>query len=346
MALREVAEGKFMNDSVIRLANGSGAGLQELLGEIVLPALLPDGHGILEDAAIIDDLYEKIAFTSDSFVVWPLEFRGGDIGKLAACGTINDLAMMGALARYMSVSLILEEGLEKDLLSRILRSLREACEESGVSIVCGDTKVVDKGKADGMFISTSGIGVVPSGRNLSAANAKSGDIVLVSGPIGLHGITILSERRGLGFASAAVSDCAALGGLVEVLLAAAPETKVLRDATRGGCAAVLHELAQSSNVTIMLDESLIPVPEVVKGACSFLGLDPLHIANEGRFVAIVPPRQANAAIAACNAHALGKGAACIGTVCYRDRFPVLIKTSIGGTRPVEMPAGELLPRIC
>ena len=335
-----------MNESLVRLAHGSGSGLRQLLHEIVLPALLPGSHGILEDAAVMDSPGERIAFTSDSFVVWPLEFRGGDIGKLAACGTINDLAMMGALPRVMSVSLIIEEGLDKSLLSRVLRSLHGACEEAATRIVCGDTKIVDKGKADGMFISTSGIGVVPPGRNLSAGSARPGDAVLVSGPIGLHGITVLSQRQGLGFASEAISDCAALSGLVEVLLKAVPETRTLRDATRGGCAAVLHEIAESSNATVMLDETLIPVPDVVRGACSFLGLDPLHIANEGRFVAIVAPQNAEAAVAACNAHPLGKGAARIGTIVDRGRFPVVIKTAIGASRAVEMPAGELLPRIC
>ena len=335
-----------MDNSVVRLAHGSGSGLQDLLQEIIFPALLPGLQGVFEDAAILESVPGRFAFTSDSFVVWPLEFNGGNIGKLAACGTINDLAMMGARPRFMSVSLILEEGLEKSLLSRILASLRIACEESHVRIVCGDTKVVDKGKADGMFISTSGIGIVPEGRNLSAGNARPGDAVLVSGPIGLHGIAILSQRKGLGFASEAVSDCAALDNLVEALLEKAPGTKALRDATRGGCAAVLHELAKSSNASILLEETTVPVPDVVKGACAFLGMDPLHVANEGRFVAIVPADQADAAVFACNAHPVGKGAARIGTVVERKRFPLLLKTIIGGTRPVEMPSGELLPRIC
>ena len=335
-----------MDNSLVRLAHGSGSGLQQLLHEIIFPALLPGWQGVYEDAAVLDSVPGRFAFTSDSFVVWPLEFNGGNIGKLAACGTINDLAMMGALPRYMSVSLILEEGLEKSLLSRILASLRIACQESRVRIVCGDTKVVDKGKADGMFISTSGIGIVPEGRNLSAGNARPGDAVLVSGPIGLHGIAILSQRKGLGFASEALSDCAALDGLVEALLEKVPGTKALRDATRGGCAAVMHEIAKSSNASIILDETKLPVPDVVKGACAYLGLDPLHVANEGRFIAIVPAGQADAAVFACNAHPTGKGAARIGTVVERQRFPLLLKTIIGGTRPVEMPSGELLPRIC
>jgi hydrogenase expression/formation protein HypE len=335
-----------MNETFIRLSHGSGSGLQELLREIVLPALLPKNSEILEDATIIERPAGRIAFTSDSFVVWPLEFRGGDIGKLSACGTINDLAMMGARPLFMSVSLILEEGLDKNLLARALASLRLECEKSGVAIACGDTKVVDSGKADGMFISTSGIGAVPDDRRLSAGNARAGDAVLVSGPIGLHGIAILSQRKGLRFASEAISDCAALNGLVEALLNAVPRTRALRDATRGGCAAVLHEIADASKVSIALDEKTIPVPDVVRGACSFLGLDPLHVANEGRFVAIVPAQNAQAAIAACATHPLGVGASIIGEVVQRERFPLLMKTVIGAMRPVEMPTGELLPRIC
>jgi len=335
-----------MNDTVIRLSHGSGSGLQELLREIVLPALVPNQTSVLEDAAVIERPRGRIAFTSDSFVVWPLEFKGGDIGKLSACGTINDLAMMGAQPRFMSVSLILEEGLSLSQLNRVLSSLRIECEKANVVIACGDTKVVDRGKADSMFISTSGIGVIPENRRLSAGNAQPGDLVIVSGPIGLHGIAILSQRKGLCFASEAISDCAALHGLVDELLTAVPDTRALRDATRGGCAAVLHEIADASKVSIVLDEKTIPIPDVVRGACSFLGFDPLHIANEGRFVAIVPAQNAQAAISACTAHPLGEGASIIGEVVERKRFPLLVKTAIGATRPVEMPAGELLPRIC
>jgi len=335
-----------MNDAAIRLAHGSGKGLQELLDEVVLPAILPGRGPVLEDAAVFDVAQGKLAFTSDSFVVSPLEFRGGNIGKLSACGTINDLAMMGAIPHYLSVSLILEEGLDIGLLTRMLSSLRLVCEEAGVVIACGDTKVVDRGKADGMFIATSGIGMVPPGRALSAGNLREGDAVIVSGPIGQHGIAILSQRKGLRFASQVVSDCAPLNGLVEALLSAVPQTRALRDATRGGCAAVLHEFADASKVSVVVNEAAVPVSDVVRGACSFLGLDPLHIANEGRFIAIVPAASAAAAIAACTAHPLGEGASIIGTVTARQRFGVLMKTSIGGSRPVDMPAGELLPRIC
>lgn len=332
--------------NTILRSHGSGRGLTELLDTVVLPALFPGGTAVLEDAAVLDLDKGKIAFTTDSFVIDPLEFPGGDIGKLAACGTINDLAMMGALPKHLSVSLICEEGLDAALLARILGSLRSTCVQSGVSIVCGDTKVVEHGKADRLFINTAGIGTVPPGRELSAAGAKAGDKIIVSGPIGRHGIAVLAARKGLGFASSVVSDCAPLNELVESLLHAAPETRALRDATRGGCAAVLTEIARDSNISIELDEQTIPVSEAVRGACSYLGIDPLQVANEGTFVAVLPAGRAEAAIAALNRHELGRGASIIGSALPKSRFPLLLKTVIGGTRPVDVPSGELLPRIC
>jgi hydrogenase expression/formation protein HypE len=334
------------NIEVIRLAHGSGRGLDELLRTIVLPSLIGNSSGPLEDAAVFDIPKGRIAFTTDGFVVQPLEFPGGDIGKLAACGTINDLAMMGAIPHSLSVALILEEGLDTALLERVLCTLRAQCAAAKVTIRCGDTKVVDRGKADGIFIATSGIGVVPDGRNISVANARPGDAVLVSGPIGQHGIAILAARKGLNFASKAVSDCAALNGLVETLLAAAPHTRSLRDATRGGCSAVLNEMASSAGVTIVVSQEAIPVSAEVESACAFLGLDPLHIANEGRFVAIVREDEAQVALAALHAHELGKGARIIGKVEERDRFPAVMRTVVGGMRVVDVPPGELLPRIC
>jgi hydrogenase expression/formation protein HypE len=335
-----------MTHATVRMSHGSGKGNQELLETVVFPALHPGGVGTLEDAFIFDIPGRRFAFSTDSFVVSPLEFPGGDIGKLAACGTINDLAMMAAKAILMSVSLILEEGLDISLLSKMLKSLYATCASQGVRIACGDTKVVERGKADGMFINTSGIGIVRPGISLSAANARPGDAVIISGGIGLHGITVLSRRANLGFASSAVSDCAPLFALSDALLTAAPFTRALRDATRGGLAAVVHEIARASKACIVMHETSVPVPPVVRGACSFLGMDPLHIANEGRFVAIVPPDSADAALAALRGHSEGRDAAIIGTVEKPGRFPVLLTTSIGGTRPLEMPPGELLPRIC
>jgi hydrogenase expression/formation protein HypE len=336
-----------MTMTTVRMSHGSGKGQQDLLSKVVLPSLVPGGTGTLEDAFVFDIPGRRLAFTTDSFVVSPLEFPGGDIGKLAACGTINDLSMMGARAILLSVALILEEGLDITVLSRMLSSLSSVCAGLNVRIACGDTKVVDRGKADGMFITTSGIGIVQIGVSLSASNAKPGDAVIVSGGIGLHGITVLSQRRNLHFASSAVSDCAPLWLPAKAVLDAVPQTRVLRDATRGGLAAVLNEIAASSpQVSILIHEGSVPVPDVVRGACAFLGMDPLHIANEGRFVAIVPPECADAAVAALRAVPDGREACVIGYVIEKERFPVLCNTAIGGTRPVEMPPGELLPRIC
>ena len=335
-----------MTGSTVRMSHGSGKGHQELLSTVILPALVPGGTGTLEDAFVFDIPGRRLAFTTDSFVVSPLEFPGGDIGKLAACGTINDLSMVGARPILLSVSLILEEGLDIAVLSRMLSSLSSLCATLSVRIACGDTKVVDRGKADGMFITTSGIGIVQVGVSLSASNAKPGDVVIVSGEIGLHGITVLAQRQNLHFASSAVSDCAPLWNLAKAVLDAVPQTRVLRDATRGGLAAVLNEIAIASKASIMIHENSVPVPGVVRGACAYLGMDPLHIANEGRFAAIVPAECSDKAVAALRTKPDGKDACVIGYVIEKGRFPVLCKTGIGGTRPVEMPPGELLPRIC
>lgn len=330
-----------MSIEIISMAHGSGSGLNELLESIVLPNLLSKPHGVLEDAALIRCSDGRLAFTTDSFVVQPLEFPGGDIGKLAACGTINDLAVMGATPTHLSVSLILEEGLPADLLTRVLRSLRSVCEQDGVQICCGDTKVVDRSRGDGMYINTSGIGTVSSKNDLSAKNAREEDAVIVSGDIGRHGIAILSQRQNLSFKSSIVSDCSSLHKACKTLLNTVPETRVIRDATRGGCAAVLNEVAAASNISIQLEKAALPVSDTVVQACAFLGMDPLQIANEGTFIAIVPKASASSA---CDA--LGGGAAVIGTVTAKGRFPVVIKTEIGGTVPVDTPPGELLPRIC
>jgi hydrogenase expression/formation protein HypE len=335
-----------MSIKTITLSHGSGKGNKELLEEVIFPAFYPNGPGILEDAFIFDIPGRRFAFTTDSFVVTPLEFPGGDIGKLAACGTINDLAMMAAQPVMLSVSLILEEGLDASFLTKMLKSLQAVCVSNNTKIACGDTKVVEKGNADGMFINTSGIGIVKVGVSLSVANAKIGDVVILSGGIGLHGITILAQRKNLGFASSAVSDCCSLFGVTNALLSAVPNTRAMRDATRGGLAAILYEIAEASKTTIKIFEEAIPVPDVVRGACSFLGLDPLHIANEGRFVAIVPNEEKEKALAALRAHPDGKEACIIGYVTQKEKFPVLLKTIVGGVRPVELPPGELLPRIC
>jgi len=336
-----------VNLETIQLKHGSGTGLSQLLSEIVLPSLALDTSASpLEDAAVIQQQNGLLAFTTDSFVVYPRRFPGGNIGKLAACGTINDLAMMGATPLYISVSLILEEGLAVDELREYLQSLQKICFEAGVTIVCGDTKVVNRGKADGVFINTSGIGSVKKGMQLSAGNAQAGDVVIVSGAIAKHGIAIMSQREGLNFASEIESDCAPLHCAASALLDAVPETRIMRDATRGGCSAVLNEIADDSQVTITIDEESLPVDPAVRSACDFLGLEPLHIANEGTFVAIVPQEQAQAALNALHDVSVSKDAVSIGSVGPRRRFGLTVKTSIGGTRPVEVPPGELLPRIC
>lgn len=328
------------------MSHGGGKGHSELLSSVIIPALGLNPASTLEDAFVFDIPGRRLAFTTDSFVVSPLKFPGGDIGTLAACGTINDLAMMGARAILLSVGLILEEGLDITVLAKMLSSLASVCASMGVRVACGDTKVVERGKADGMFINTSGIGIVQVGVSLSASNAKPGDAVIVSGGIGLHGITVLAQRQNLHFASTAASDCAPLWHSAKAVLDAVPQTRVMRDATRGGLAAVLNEIARSSQVSILIHEASVPVPDVVRGACSFLGMDPLHIANEGRFAAIVPADFRDRAVAALRSVPVSRDACVIGYVVEQDRFPVLCNTAIGGTRPVEMPPGELLPRIC
>ncbi|MBN1983942.1 MAG: hydrogenase expression/formation protein HypE [Chitinivibrionales bacterium] len=334
-----------MTITKVLLSHGSGAGLEELLTEVIKPVFY-DAAATLEDAAVISLQGKRIAFTTDSFVVTPLEFPGGDIGKLAACGTINDCAMMGGKLTHMAVSLIIEEGLEIALLTRCLQSLATACRQMGATVCCGDTKVVNTGKADGLYITTSGFGPVVEQSNLSVSNAKPGDVVILSGPVGAHGITILAQRGNLGFAANTVSDCAALWEPVERLLAAVPTTRCLRDATRGGAAAVFNEIAIASAVTIRLRQQEIAVLPTVAGACHYLGFDPLQIANEGVFAAVVPAADSQRACQILADHPLGAMARCVGIVESKGRFPVVLQTEIGGVRPVELPSGQLLPRIC
>jgi hydrogenase expression/formation protein HypE len=336
-----------MSLEYVRLSHGSGAGNAELLHEVILPALGRDEKGrVLEDAAVEPAPDGRIAFSTDSFVIYPRTFPGGDLGKLAACGTINDLAMMAAKPLYLSVSLICEEGLAAEELRKHVASLRAVCDACGVRILCGDTKVVEKGKADGLFITTCGIGIVMPEYTLSAANAQPGDSVLVSGPIGRHGITVLSQRKALNFKVDLKSDCAPLWEPAERVLKAAPQARVLRDATRGGVAAVLNEIAETSAVCVRLRKRDIPVDTAVASACDFLGMEPVQIANEGTFVAIVPSSQEPAALEALRGYDPCAQAACIGTVEQKGRFSVVMETEIGGLRPVETPPGELLPRIC
>jgi hydrogenase expression/formation protein HypE len=327
---------------------GHGAGgkmMSDLIEHLFAPAFDNDWLGQMGDAAALDLPSGRSAFTTDSFVVSPLFFPGGNIGELAVYGTVNDLAMRGARPLALSAGFILEEGLPMETLGRVVDAMAAACRKAGVKIATGDTKVVQRGHGDGLYINTSGIGTIPEGVDIGPANANPGDVVLVSGTIGDHGIAIMSVRAGLTFETRIQSDAAPLNGLVEAMVAAGT-IHCLRDATRGGLAAVLNELADSSQTGIEFDERLVPLRPEVNATCEMLGLDPLHVANEGKLVAIVPPEKAAAILAALRGHEFGRQAAIIGKVVAEHPGLVTARTSIGGRRVVDVPAGELLPRIC
>ncbi len=331
---------------VILLTHGGGGRLgHELVEKRFLPLLTNPTLDKLDDSAILE-AEGRLAFTTDSYVVNPIFFPGGDIGRLSVCGTVNDLSMSGARPLYLSLSLIIEEGLPLDDLDRILRSIRAACEEAEVNVVTGDTKVVGKGQADGLYITTSGIGIVPPKVDVSGANANVGDKVILSGTIGEHGIAITSQREGLQFSVPVQSDCAPLNRLVTQMLEASSNIHCLRDPTRGGLASTLNEFARQSQVGIAVEEDRIPVREEVTAACELLGFDPLHIANEGKLVAVVSPDDAHAILARMKETKYGANAAIIGEVSYRHPGKVLMKTKLGSSRIVDMLSGELLPRIC
>jgi len=335
------------NYKEIVLAHGSGGKLsQQLMQSVVLPRFRNELLAPLHDGAIFALDGARLAFSTDSYVVSPLFFPGGDIGKLAVHGTVNDLAMCGARPMYLSVGFILEEGTAMDDFARVVGSMREAADAAGVKLVTGDTKVVDRGKADGIFINTSGIGVVPEGVDISPARARPGDKILLSGEIAVHGIAIMSVREGLEFETEIASDMAPLNGLVEAMLAVGGDIHVLRDPTRGGVTSALTEIAQSAGVGMLIEEARIPIGEEVKGACEILGLDPLYVANEGKLIAVVAPGAAEGVLAAMRAHPLGREAAIIGEVTAEHPAFVLMKTRVGGTRVVDMLSGEQLPRIC
>jgi hydrogenase expression/formation protein HypE len=331
----------------ILLGHGSGGKLSaELLKDIFLPALGNPVLNRLEDQAIVSLDGTRLAVSTDSFVVKPLFFRGGDIGSLAVHGTINDLAMGGAEPLWLSAAFILEEGLPTEMLRRVVSSMQRAAAAAGVPIITGDTKVVEKGSADGLFINTTGIGRVREGISLSASQAQPGDAIVVSGYVGDHGIAILAEREGLRFETQVQSDSAALHTLVASLLEATREVRCLRDPTRGGLSSTLNEIAASSNVGMELNETSIPVREEVRGACEMLGLDPMYVANEGKLVAIVAASAAQNALRALRSHPLGKDAFIIGRVTADHPRMVVMRTPLGTTRIVDMLAGDQLPRIC
>jgi hydrogenase expression/formation protein HypE len=332
----------------ILLGHGSGGTLSnDLIRKVFLRGFDNQTLNRLEDQATLDlNGQAQIAFTTDSYVVKPLFFPGGDIGKLAVHGTVNDLAVGGAEPLFLSAAFILEEGLPLETLKRIVASMRQACDAAGVSLVTGDTKVVDRGKGDEIFITTSGVGVVPKDRTLSISNAKPGDCLILSGTIGDHGITIMSLREGIEFETVLESDTAPLTDLVRVMLKASPQIRCMRDPTRGGVSSALNELAQASGVGVEIDESTLPVRPEVKAACEMLGLDPLYVANEGKLIAAVAPEDAEKILAAMRLHPLGRNAAIIGKVVAEHQGMVLLKSLVGGTRVVTMIAGEQLPRIC
>ncbi|REG58184.1 hydrogenase expression/formation protein HypE [Paraburkholderia sp. BL6669N2] len=344
-----------VRDASVNLAHGGGGrAMRDLIEDVFVSAFDNPTLAALEDQAVfalagLAAHGDRLAFTTDSYVVDPLFFPGGDIGTLAVSGTVNDLAVCGATPLYLSCAVVIEEGFSVDLLRRVAASMQRVALEAGVAIVTGDTKVVERGCADKLFINTAGIGVVRRDVAISARHARPGDVVIVNGYLGDHGAAILVARQQLALEADMGSDCCPLNGLIAAMLDACPQIHCLRDATRGGVATVLNEFAQSSNVTIRLDEAALPLREQVKGACEILGLDPLYLANEGKLVAVVPADAAERVLAAMRAHPEGREAAVIGTVERSEAEAsglVVMQTVFGGQRIVDMLVGEQLPRIC
>ena len=336
----------------IMLAHGAGGrAMRELITELIAPTFDNGWLAPLEDQARFP--YDQIppgsqlAFTTDSYVVSPLAFPGGDIGTLAVCGTVNDLAVGGALPRWLSCGLIIEEGLPIDTLRCVLASMARCAQEAGVAIVTGDTKVVERGAADGLFINTAGIGTIPAGRHTGARQVRAGDRLIINGSLGEHGVAVLAARNELALQIAVQSDCAPLNSLVEAMFAVAPQLRWLRDCTRGGLATVANEFALEARVQIRLDEAAMPLGDAVRGACEILGLDPLYLANEGKLAALVAPEDCAAVLTAMRAHPLGRAAAVVGEVMAGGHPGLVTLRSIfGGERVVDLLQGDQLPRIC
>ncbi|MFE3289228.1 hydrogenase expression/formation protein HypE [Rhodococcus sp. NPDC059234] len=335
-------------ESVVTLAHGAGGkSSAALIDTVFVEAFRNPELEQLGDAAVLAvPGGDRLAFSTDSYVVQPLQFPGGSIGNLAVHGTVNDLAVSGARPQWLSAGFVIEEGFEIARLQEIVADMRDSAQAAGVQIVTGDTKVVGKGAADGMFISTAGVGVIPAGRRMSVELVRPGDKVLVSGTIGEHGMAVMLARGELAIEADIASDTAPVNLLVEAMLAAAPSTRWMRDATRGGVGTVCNELAQSAGVAVVIDEQALPVQQQVLGACDLLGIDPLYVANEGKFIAVVPAAEADSALAAMRAHPLGAAAEVIGEVMSEPEGIVALRTAFGGSRIVDMLVGDPLPRIC
>jgi hydrogenase expression/formation protein HypE len=341
-----------LRDTRITLAHGGGGkAMRDLIDDVFVGSFDNQILAVLDDQARLPlaellSAGDRLAFTTDSYVVDPLFFPGADIGMLAVNGTVNDLAVGGARPLFLSCSVILEEGLDVATLRRVVASMRAAAEAAGVRVVTGDTKVVQRGACDKLFINTAGLGVIRAGLELDPAAARPGDVILVNGYLGDHGAAVLNARGDLALEAAIDSDCQPLNGLIDALLDACPEVRCLRDATRGGIATVLNEFAQAADVGMRIDERALPIRDEVNGMCEILGLDPLYLANEGKLVAVVAPAGAAAALAALRAHPFGRAAAVVGEVRDAPRGTVLLDTIFGGQRIVDMLVGEQLPRIC
>jgi hydrogenase expression/formation protein HypE len=331
----------------VLLAHGGGGKLtQQLIEKMFVPEFRNDFLSQLHDGAVLTLNGSRIAFSTDSYVIKPIFFPGGDIGELAVNGTVNDLAMCGAKPLFLSSAFILEEGFPMEDLWRIVQSMQRAAQRAGVVLCTGDTKVVDRGKGDQIFINTSGVGLIETGIDINPSRAVAGDKIILSGPIAVHGIAIMSVREGLEFETVMKSDTAPLNDLVQSMFKATKEIHVLRDPTRGGLASALNEIAKAANIGISINEEAIPVAEEVEGACEILGFDPLYVANEGKLVAFVPPSVADSVLSAMQQHPLGREAVIIGQVVADHPCIVVMKSKVGGTRVVDMLSGEQLPRIC
>ncbi|MBS3973994.1 MAG: hydrogenase expression/formation protein HypE [Actinobacteria bacterium] len=340
-------QGRVILSDRIMLAHGSGGTLmRKLIEELFVHELNDEELKRMDDAAVIPVSGDRIALSTDTYVVSPLFFPGADIGRLAVCGTVNDVATSGATPLCLSVGFVLEEGFPISQLKEIVLSIREAASEAEVRIVTGDTKVVEKGHGDGVYINTSGVGVLNGTRALSGADCRPGDVVLLSGTLGDHGIAVISQREGLSFSTDIQSDAAPLNHLVAAVMQAAPEVRCFRDPTRGGLASALNELAAASGVSIVVEETSVPVADQVRGACEMLGYDVYQVANEGKMIAVVPAEQAEVALAAMRGTLYGEKAAIIGTVEQDSPGKVYVRTSFGSTRIMDMLVGEQLPRIC